>query len=328
MVEPGEMVLSDVHARRKPTTKKTTPGIDDDDRVTAGPRTRFPFRVRSGISSRDRDGPWEDDYCDSDVVVIEHSLQTTLKEVGLQVWNGCLLLADYFLTHPNVFERENEIWLELGAGTGLCSIVAALSSRGKNPPKTILCTDTGEKVLDLCRRNLRENLSLLRDRDVETNLAVAEINFFNYDEGDDDSRVDFYDAEADQLERVALLPMMKRASVIFAADVVFDADVTEAFFRCVIDAMTSVGGDFPRKRLFVALERRVVFCLDDAEEPSSPIYDHFLACLEGLLEMTFDNGKFTAEKIDIDFPQCFRQSYERSDYLELWAIEFRMTSLL
>jgi len=312
MVEPGETVLSDVHVRCKSTT---TAGKGDSTL-----RTRFPFRVSRG---RDESA----DYVDSDVIIIHHSLQTTLKEVGLQVWNGCLLLADFFLTHPNLAQSRDETWLELGAGTGLCSVVATLSCAlgGGLAPKQILCTDVGTKVLDLCRRNLKENASLLRERSVRTKLRVAEVDFLTYD---DRLSVDVYDAD-DYEGGVALLPLLRSATTIFAADVIFDADVTEAegLFHLLVDVMTNVDRArlIPKKTLYLAMEKRVVFSIyDDADESSSssPIYDHFAACLEGLLAMEFANGKFTAEKIDTDFFQCFYQNYERSDFLELWSLSF------
>lgn len=318
MVEPGETVLSDVHVRCRSTT--TTAGKGDSTL-----RTRFPFRV-----SRGRD---ENAECvDSDVILVHHSLQTTLKEVGLQVWNGCLLLADFFLTHPILAQSRDETWLELGAGTGLCSVVAALSCAlvgGGLAPKQIVCTDVGTEVLDLCRRNLKENASsLLRERSVRTKLRVAEVDFLTYD--DHLRSVDVYDADADDYEGgVALLPLLRSATTIFAADVIFDADVTEGLFHLLVDVMTNdvdAALTIPKKTLYLATEKRVVFTIydDDADESSSssPIYDHFAACLEGLLAMEFANGKFTAEKIDIDFFQCFYQNYERSDFLELWSLSF------
>ena len=133
--------------------------------------------------------------------------------------------------------------------------------------------------------------------------------------------------------------------MIIAADVIFDADVTEAFFRLLVETMTVPvdGGSAAAalqtrdgleldddassspsklsKTLYLALEKRVLFSIYE-DEPSSPIYDHFEACLEGLLQMQFETGSFEAVKIDIDFPQCFYKSYDRSDYLEIWRISF------
>jgi len=337
-VEPGETVLSDVHVKCKLSI------VGENSTLVS----RFPFRVRASKTScpigDDVDGDDETglkaskdgDVGDSDVIIIRHLLQTSLKEVGLQVWSGCLLLADFLLTHPDLSQTPNETWLELGAGTGLCSIVAALSRSKSSPPNRIICTDTGEKVLHLCRVNLTENISLLEDRNVSTKLCLAEVNFLNFDEKD--RKTDVYDARADQDEfDVTLLPLLRQASVILAADVIFDADVTEGFFQLLVEAMTVAVEEeerellFPKlentpsrklsKTLYLALEKRVLFSIYE-DEPSSPIYEHFRACLDGLLRMQFETGTFEAEKMDTDFQQCFYKSYERNNYLELWRIRF------
>lgn len=59
-------------------------------------------------------------------------MHTSLDLVGLQVWRGALLLAD-FLLHSSLQGKETGIniqksdhVIELGAGTGLTSVVAAM----------------------------------------------------------------------------------------------------------------------------------------------------------------------------------------------------------
>lgn len=243
------------------------------------------------------------------------------------MWNGCLLLADFLLTHPNLCSRPKETWVELGAGTGLCSVVAALSRGSLLPPEKIFCTDTGDKVLSLCQSNLKSNVSLLKDRRIATKLFVAEVNFLDFDDEDKETRV--YEATTDVFHPdVATITILRSSSLFLAADVIFDADVTEGFFHLLVEVMSIGSEDHSNtektpKTLYLALEKRVLFSIHDNEEPSSPIYDHFAACLEGLLQMKFETGKFEAERIDVDFPQCFHQSYDRTKYLELWRICFR-----
>lgn len=71
-------------------------------------------------------------YLNADCVFTEHSISTELNLVGLQVWRGALLLADYILSHPNLF--KDQTILELGSGVGLTSIVASYFA------KEVICT--------------------------------------------------------------------------------------------------------------------------------------------------------------------------------------------
>ena len=54
-------------------------------------------------------------------------MSTTLQAVGSQVWRGALLMADYLLYQRN--DRfHGSVVLELGAGTGLVSIIAGFKA--------------------------------------------------------------------------------------------------------------------------------------------------------------------------------------------------------
>lgn len=52
-------------------------------------------------------------------------MSTTLENVGQQVWRGALLMGDYLLS--NLSRLTGATILELGAGTGLVSVIAAMS---------------------------------------------------------------------------------------------------------------------------------------------------------------------------------------------------------
>lgn len=54
---------------------------------------------------------------------IEHSRQSSLDLVGLQIWRGALLLADWLIYNNKLL--PDGVILELGSGVGLTSIVAA-----------------------------------------------------------------------------------------------------------------------------------------------------------------------------------------------------------
>lgn len=52
---------------------------------------------------------------------IEHHKATDLTLVGLQVWRGALLLADYIFHNRNEFHDKRI--LELGSGVGLTGVL-------------------------------------------------------------------------------------------------------------------------------------------------------------------------------------------------------------
>jgi len=64
-----------------------------------------------------------------------HFRSTSISLVGLQVWRGALILADYLLAHYAELDMANARVIELAAGTGITSIVSAALGA-----KSVLCT--------------------------------------------------------------------------------------------------------------------------------------------------------------------------------------------
>ena len=58
------------------------------------------------------------------VITIRHGLSTFMPDVGLQVWPGSLLLAEYLWAHAATF--RDAVAVELGCGTGVTGLVLAL----------------------------------------------------------------------------------------------------------------------------------------------------------------------------------------------------------
>ena len=87
-----------------------------------------------------------------------------MKLVGLQLWRGAFLLADFILANPDLF--KDKIILELGSGVGLTSIIASSLA------KKVICTGNQFKnstlpktILNTCKEKyfefqLKKNLVL------------------------------------------------------------------------------------------------------------------------------------------------------------------------
>ena len=84
----------------------------------------------------DEDGDLiRDDLEEELEIQIKHKIQSDLDNVGYQVWRGALFMADFALDNQKLFENQN--LLEIGAGTGLSSII--LSNHCKT--KEVFVTD-------------------------------------------------------------------------------------------------------------------------------------------------------------------------------------------
>ncbi|XP_037933322.1 methyltransferase-like protein 22 [Teleopsis dalmanni] len=211
-------------------------------------------------------------------IEVEHSEETEIRLVGLQVWRGALLLADYLFHCRKEFEHKNI--LELGAGVGLTSIAAAVYV------KQVVCTDVDlGGILNLIRANVQRNARLLSG-----NVEVLEYDFFKL-------LKDY---------TPALIKAIDESDIVLAADVIYDDDLTDAFIR-VIDSIferQSVTGK--SKTIYVALEKRYVFTFSEFDAVA-PMFEYFI-------KQTL-NKTWHFEYIKLDFPQYFE--YERCRELVL-----------
>ena len=65
-------------------------------------------------------------------IELESHKSSTRDLVGLQLWRGAFLLAEYICHYENIVKNQNV--LELAAGTGFTSLIAALTA------KKVICT--------------------------------------------------------------------------------------------------------------------------------------------------------------------------------------------
>ncbi|CAF0824088.1 unnamed protein product [Adineta ricciae] len=98
-----------------------------------------------------------------------HRNETNIVQCGYQLWNGCLLLCDYLLTNLNRF--RNRIVLELGAGVGLCTVLASRFAA------KVISTDYDSDLLEIIRENVRLNEGICRNECVQ----IEKLNWKQYD---------------------------------------------------------------------------------------------------------------------------------------------------
>lgn len=216
------------------------------------------------------------------VIEIQHSEATEIRLVGLQVWRGALLLADYIFHQRDVF-KDKQI-LELGAGVGLTSIAAAIYV------KKVICTDVDiGGILDLIRANVKRNKKL---------CGHTEIDVLEYD----------FMLDAKQYSQ-ELLKTIDDSDIVVAADVIYCDDLTVAFIR-VMEAIFQRETISKRKKtIYIALEKRYVFTTTEFDAVA-PMFEHFL-------KLTMPKPwKF--EYVETTFPQYFK--YERCKHLVLLKV--------
>ncbi|CAL4066155.1 unnamed protein product [Meganyctiphanes norvegica] len=222
------------------------------------------------------------------VILIEHQSSSSLELVGEQVWRGAIFLGDFILHNPQIFKGCNV--LELASGVGMTSVVAAMMA------KQVVITDVDKgDILDMVHRNLDRN-----KEKIIADVKVKELDFFNLETIED------------------LIEDIHKTTVSIAADVVYHNQLTDGFFNAVLRILSEP----PDKTLYVALEKRFVFTVEDLET-CCPMYDYFVSQLNGLWKHNQDSISWTVEQVDSEsFPQYF--AHKRTKHLVLWKIQARL----
>lgn len=207
-------------------------------------------------------------------IQIEHKKSTELSLVGLQVWRGALILAD-FLFHNRKNFADKQI-LELGSGVGLTSIAAGIYAK-----RNIISTDINlGGLLDLIKSNVEVNKQMINNR---VAVHVMELNFKDRNWSDE------------------LQMAVQNANLIIAADVIYDNDITDEFVETLKQILDPDTYNRRRdKEVYIALEKRYVFTLADLDT-IAPCYEYFLQRfneVQNIIHWRFD-------QVPIDFPQYF-----------------------
>ncbi|XP_046829530.1 methyltransferase-like protein 22 isoform X3 [Vespa crabro] len=193
----------------------------------------------------DKDNDLDIDRNEETVLYIEHNISTELQMVGLQVWRGALLLADYILSNPDLFKEK--IIMELGSGVGLTSIVASFLA------KEIICTDINlGEILKLVKRNFIRNISY-----VKCKYHIEELNFLNL-------------KWSKSLEE-----KVNMTEIFIASDVIYDDVITNGF----VITLEKLLSKEVLKTAYIALEKRHVFTVANMETVA-PMYEEFLRCIQ------------------------------------------------
>ena len=123
---PTSLREKDSYDLTVPRRSRSIPvGLDDsDDEDIEVPRfTSLDYEEFQCDSDGDLDLPRRHERLAERRLLLSHRMTSELREVGLQVWRGSLLLADYLLHHQQ--QLCDKTVLEVGSGTGLASIVAS-----------------------------------------------------------------------------------------------------------------------------------------------------------------------------------------------------------
>jgi len=145
-----------------------------------------------------------------------------LEQVGLEVWSGAYLMAEFLVTNPGLV-RDKHV-LELGAGTGLVGLV----SHGLGARRVVL-TDCCQQVLANAKRNIQHASDVVDVLKLDWNCELPAIDII-------------FDAD-----------------VLVATDPIYDNDLTESFMRTCVNLM--IQSSSPDVCMYVALEKRMVFTM-------------------------------------------------------------------
>ncbi|CAF2065979.1 unnamed protein product [Brassica napus] len=267
-------------------------------------------------------------------VTIQHSITSTLPDVGLQassslsllfsfplcflclslpplplqVWKSELVLSDFVLHNMSLL--NGLVCLELGAGTGLLGILLARVA------KAVFLTDHGDQILGNCLRNMELNSSLFHPQAI---VNVRDLNWMS------EWPVEVTHADPKPFcWSLQDFEQVKSASFIFAADVIYSDDLTIALFS-MLKRVMSLGCD---KVLYLGLEKRYNFSLDDLN-----VVANGYACFrryikeDALCDHSDKKSSFVGKRIDLKQIPQYTKGYERGEDVELWEIRYRPTNI-
>lgn len=91
------------------------------------------------------------------IILKENHNKISQGTTGLNVWESALALSEFAIAHSDEF--QNKHILELGAGTGLSSLIIAKCCS----PKSITLSDGNDKVIAYLKENVQNNFAAASD---------------------------------------------------------------------------------------------------------------------------------------------------------------------
>ncbi|XP_010642464.1 methyltransferase-like protein 22 isoform X3 [Fukomys damarensis] len=291
-----------VHTQETPPAGSGGPGSPPGSGYS---REGFSLQARADNTGQEGAGAQLDEDGDLDVARRPRAASDTdpAEPPRDKVWQGALLLADYILFRRDLFQGRTV--LELGAGTGLASIVAATMAR------TVYCTDVGADLLAMCQRNVALNSHLAAAGGGV--VKVRELDWLK-DKLCTDPEVPFSWTEED------ISDLYDHTTVLFAAEVFYDDALTDALF-CTLCRLT--GRLKNACTALLSVEKRFNFTLRHLDV-TCEVYDHFRSSLLALEKLSDGRLHFVVEPVEASFPQLL--TYERIRQLELWKITAEPTT--
>lgn len=276
-----------------------------------------------------------DDKSDDDVldlprpdffVNIRFAEKTDLPNVGLQIWNASLALCDHlagllsegcpFSSPPFI---DGTVFLELGCGVGLPSLVLSKGMTFKSIHHTVFMTDIEGPALENARFSAgcihKDSLKQKRRRSLSggrVDLRVRALDWMS-----SLSRTSFRKwrhellsygwttSDAETLEAAVISGKL----VVLAADPVYD----EAFTEGLVGVLCELAAAAPKLEILLSLERRINFIMGDIK-PRAVHYDHFWNELRGR-----SRSNLLWEKVPLFNPPR-HVPYQYNQNIELWRI--------
>jgi predicted nicotinamide N-methyase len=237
-------------------------------------------------------------------IELQYRKKTSIDEVGLQLWRGSFLLADFILhlskTDLRLFQGETV--LEIGSGIGFVASLCASKAVGC---ANVIATDIQNKsVLELLSQNL-----LLNRRLSDPGTRALTLDF---DLGLEDHPLltGLYSEKYPQWTKEWIKLFEQNCATLLAADIIYEDTLSFKFISSLQKLLRN------GKTLYLSLEKRIRFTFVHLEE-CAPAFEYFIQTLEAFNAQ--NSSQLIANSVDVSsLPQYF--SYQRLKELELWKI--------